>query len=145
MPIKPVKSRVLAYSNLENKNDVISICIKIRKTLATHGFLRAFQPSFSLRSKFTPKTATNYAFNATILVFFKIYVNFLHNPYFFATLSRILRPLRRFFVSRVARSIPWRSKAQPNFHPILALALYGGRSNFYVRFFYRKSPQIFSL
>ena len=46
LPIKPVKSRVLAYSNLENKNDVISICIKIRKTLATQGFLRAFQPSF---------------------------------------------------------------------------------------------------
>ena len=42
---KPVKSRVLTYSNLENKkNDVISICIKIRKTLATQGFLRAFQP-----------------------------------------------------------------------------------------------------
>ena len=26
-----------------------------KKTLASQGFLRAFQPSFSLRSKFTPK------------------------------------------------------------------------------------------
>ena len=56
LSIKPVKSRVLTYSNLENKNDVISICIKIRKTLATQGFLRAFQPSFSCNEKFTPKT-----------------------------------------------------------------------------------------
>ena len=57
LSIKPVKSRVLTYSNLENKNDVISICIKIRKTLATQGFLRAFQPSFSCNEKFTPKTS----------------------------------------------------------------------------------------
>ena len=56
LSIKPVKSRVLTYSNLENKNDVISICIKIRKTLATQGFLRAFQP-FSCNEKFTPKTS----------------------------------------------------------------------------------------
>ena len=56
LSIKPVKSRVLTYSNLENKNDVISICIKIRKTLATQVF-KGFSALFSCNEKFTPKTS----------------------------------------------------------------------------------------
>ena len=37
------------------KNDVISICIKIRKNPCYAGVLRAFQPSFSCNEKFTLK------------------------------------------------------------------------------------------